>query len=148
MNTTLKETMRGVAAALLLAASSSEKAEAARQPDCSPIGSVIADGIASWYGPGFNGQQTANGERYDQNKFTAAHLRFAFASVLHVENMDNGKAVKLRVNDRGPYHAGRILDVSRIAALKLGFLDDGVAHVRIRLCDCKPHHSRKRHSPG
>lgn len=142
MKLTLKDQMKAAAAALLAAAIETNDAQAGDSTACS-AGRVIASGIASWYGPGFNGRPTANGETYDQNKFTAAHLRLAFSSIVRVENMENGKAVKLRVNDRGPYHGGRILDVSRIAAQALGFIDDGTAKVRIRLCDTKP----KRHQP-
>lgn len=134
MALTLKNQMKAAAAALLAAAVETNPVQADDASSCS-AGRVIARGTASWYGPGFNGRPTANGETYDQNKFTAAHLRLAFSSVVRVENLANGKSVKLRVNDRGPYHRSRILDVSRIAAQALGFIDDGTAQVRIRQCE-------------
>jgi rare lipoprotein A (peptidoglycan hydrolase) len=144
MAITIKDQMKTAAAAFLAVAIETNDAQAQDSLACA-AGRVIASGVASWYGPGFNGRRTANGETYDQNKFTAAHLRLAFSSVVNVENLENGKSVKLRVNDRGPYHGGRILDVSRIAAQALGFVDDGTAKVRIRLCDPKPKRQRPRH---
>ena len=77
-------------------------------------------GVASWYGPGFHGKYTANGEVYDQSDHTAAHRTLQMPCVLRVTNLDNGQSTIVRVNDRGPYARSRILDVSRAAAQELG----------------------------
>ncbi|MBU6507645.1 MAG: septal ring lytic transglycosylase RlpA family protein [Alphaproteobacteria bacterium] len=90
-------------------------------------------GIASWYGRDFNGKYTANGERYDMNTLTAAHRTLPMPSIVEVTNLDNGRSIQLRVNDRGPYARDRILDVSRRAAQLLGFENAGTAHVRVQL---------------
>lgn len=90
-------------------------------------------GVASWYGPNFDGKYTANGERYDMNALTAAHRTLPMPSVVEVTNLDNGRSIQLRVNDRGPYARDRILDVSRRAAQMLGFENTGTAHVRVQL---------------
>ncbi len=88
-------------------------------------------GIASWYGPGFHANSTANGERYDQYELTAAHRTLQMPSLVRVTNLDNGRSVVLRVNDRGPYSKGRIIDVSSRAADLLGFKGKGTAKVRV-----------------
>lgn len=88
-------------------------------------------GIASWYGPGFHANNTANGERYDQNELTAAHRTLQMPSLVRVTNLDNGRSVVLRVNDRGPYSKGRIIDVSSRAADLLAFKGKGTAKVRV-----------------
>ncbi|MGH6995650.1 MAG: septal ring lytic transglycosylase RlpA family protein, partial [Stellaceae bacterium] len=90
-------------------------------------------GVASWYGPDFDGKYTANGERFDMNTLTAAHRTLPMPSVVEVTNLDNGRSIQLRVNDRGPYARDRILDVSRRAAQMLGFENTGTAHVRVQL---------------
>src|SRR5690348_11610354 len=88
-------------------------------------------GIASWYGPGFHGKYTANGEVYDQSDRTAAHRTLQMPSVVRVTNLDNGRSTVVRVNDRGPYARGRVIDVSRAAAEELYMTHSGTAHVRI-----------------
>jgi rare lipoprotein A len=88
-------------------------------------------GIASWYGPGFHGKYTANGEVYDQSDHTAAHRTLQMPCVLRVTNLDNGQSTIVRVNDRGPYARSRILDVSRAAAEELGMIGRGTARIRI-----------------
>lgn len=90
-------------------------------------------GIASWYGPGFHGRQTANGERYDQNDLTAAHPTLPMPSLVRVTNLENGRSVDLRVNDRGPFSKSRIIDVSHRAAQLLGFHRQGTAKVRVKI---------------
>lgn len=90
-------------------------------------------GVASWYGPGFHGRRTANGERYDQNALTAAHPTLPMPSAVRVTNLENGRALILRINDRGPFARGRIIDVSRAAADKLGFRGAGTAKVRVEI---------------
>jgi rare lipoprotein A len=89
-------------------------------------------GIASWYGPGFHGSQTANGERYDQDDLTAAHRTLPMPSWVEVHNLDNGRRLVVRVNDRGPFVDGRIIDLSRRSAQLLGVDGPGLARVRVR----------------
>lgn len=100
-------------------------------------GSVSANGfrqrgIASYYGPGFHGRLTANGETFDMNAMTCAHLTLPFGTVLHVTNLDNGMEIVVRVNDRGPYVGGRIIDLSQGAAEDLGMIESGTAEVMLR----------------
>ncbi len=89
-------------------------------------------GQASWYGPGFHGRTTANGERFDMNAMTAAHRTLPFGTMVRVENLETGRSVTVRINDRGPFIEGRIIDVSRAAAAELDMIASGVARVRIR----------------
>ncbi len=93
----------------------------------------VETGIASWYGPDFHGRPTANGETYDMNALTAAHRTLPMPSIVRVVNLDNGRALALRVNDRGPFARGRIIDVSRRAAQLLGFRYRGTARVRVEI---------------
>ena len=90
-------------------------------------------GIASWYGEDFHGKYTANGEIFDLNAMTAAHRTLPMPSVVQVTNLDNGRSIELRVNDRGPYARGRIIDVSRRGAQLLGFEGQGTAKVRVKI---------------
>ena len=92
-------------------------------------------GRASWYGPGFHGKLTASGDRYDQNRLTAAHRTLPLGSTVTVTNLENGKSVKVVINDRGPYVRGRVIDLSRAAARKLDMLDAGVIDVRVAATD-------------
>jgi rare lipoprotein A len=86
-------------------------------------------GRASWYGPGFNGKQAASGEKFNQNAMTAAHKTLPFGTVVKVVDQNTGKSVQVRINDRGPYHGGRIIDLSKAAALKLGIVQAGTGKV-------------------
>jgi rare lipoprotein A len=88
-------------------------------------------GIASWYGPGFHGRQTANGETYDMHAMTAAHKKLPFDTIVEVRNRDNGRRTRVRINDRGPFVRGRIIDLSHAAAEELGMIGPGVARVEI-----------------
>lgn len=97
-------------------------------------------GMASWYGPGFHGKRTANGEAYDQRAMTAAHRTLPMPSVVRVTNLDNGNSVVVRVNDRGPFAHSRIIDVSKAAAEKLDMIRSGVASVRVEIL---PNESRR-----
>ncbi len=90
-------------------------------------------GIASWYGDEFGGKMTANGEIFDPALVSAAHKTLPMPSVVRVTNLDNGKSLVVRVNDRGPYVSGRIIDMSREGARLLGFKDQGIARVRVKL---------------
>ena len=89
------------------------------------------EGEASWYGPGFHGKRTASGEVYDMEDMTAAHRRLPFGTLVRVENRDNGRSAVVRINDRGPFARGRIIDLSRAAARDIGMLGPGTARVRI-----------------
>lgn len=90
-------------------------------------------GIASWYGPNFHGKLTANGESYNMNALTAAHRTLPLPTWVEVTNLENGRKLNLRINDRGPYAKGRIIDISRKGAQLLGFQTNGVAKVRVRI---------------
>ena len=92
-------------------------------------------GIASWYGSDFHGLATANGETYDMNALTAAHRTLPMPSMVRVTNLENGRQIALRVNDRGPFVNNRILDVSRRAAQLLGFETQGTARVRVEIME-------------
>ena len=94
-------------------------------------------GKASWYGPGFQGRKTASGERFNMNTYSAAHRTLAFGTKLCVENLHNGRGVTVRVNDRGPFARGRVVDVSRKAAQSLGMIRSGTASVRVSVVGSK-----------
>ncbi len=96
-------------------------------------------GIASWYGPKFNLKKTANGEIFDQEKISAAHKTLPLPSIVKVTNLENNNTIFLRVNDRGPFVNDRIIDFSKRAAIKFGFYEQGIAHVRVQLIDSGPH---------
>lgn len=88
-------------------------------------------GKASWYGPGFHGKKTATGEIYNQNALTAAHRTLPLGTEVEVTNVKNGKSVEVEINDRGPYVGGRVIDLSRAAAIELGMKEKGLAPVKI-----------------
>lgn len=89
-------------------------------------------GVASWYGAKFHGRNTSSGEPYDLYKATAAHRTLPLPTYAEVTNLDNGKSVIVKINDRGPFHSERIIDLSYAAALKLDFVDQGTARVDVR----------------
>ena len=105
----------------------------------SEVASYSEEGQASWYGPGFHGRDTANGEQFDTTDFTAAHRTLPMPSVVRVTNLDNGKAVLVRINDRGPFKRERIIDVSKSTAQALDFHQAGTTRVRV---DFLPEESR------
>jgi rare lipoprotein A len=90
-------------------------------------------GVASYYGDRFHGRQTANGERYDQGKFTAAHKSYPFGTLVRATNLKNGKSVIVRINDRGPYVKGRIIDLSVRAAETIDLLDPGITKIKLEI---------------
>ncbi|MEG0787514.1 MAG: septal ring lytic transglycosylase RlpA family protein [Comamonas sp.] len=96
---------------------------------------VDQQGVASWYGPGFHGRKTANGERFNQYELTAAHPTYAFGTQLCVRSKATGQAVVVRVNDRGPFVKNRVIDLSKAAAEEIGMLDRGVKSVEIYKLD-------------
>nr|WP_246484204.1 septal ring lytic transglycosylase RlpA family protein [Marivibrio halodurans] len=93
----------------------------------------VEEGIASWYGPNFHGKPTANGAIFDQWKVSAAHRTLPMPSIVRVTNLENGRSLKVKVNDRGPFSQNRIIDLSRKAAQLLGFEQKGTALVRVEL---------------
>ncbi len=97
-------------------------------------------GIASWYGPGFHGKKTANGEVFNKNELTAAHRTLQMPSLIRVTNLQNGRSLIVRVNDRGPFSRGRVLDLSERAAELLAFKNQGTARVKIEVL---PEESRR-----
>lgn len=88
-------------------------------------------GRASWYGPGFHGRRTASGEIFNQNALTAAHPSLRFGTRVRVTNLNNGRSITVRINDRGPYAKGRVIDLSAAAARSVGLIRSGVAPVRV-----------------
>lgn len=93
----------------------------------------IQYGNASWYGHKFHGKKTASGERFNKQSFTGAHKQLPFGTIIRVTNLRNGKDVYVRINDRGPFVTGRIVDISRAAAEAIGFRKRGVAKVRVEV---------------
>jgi rare lipoprotein A len=94
----------------------------------------LEEGLASYYGPGLAGRPTASGEKFNPKALTAAHRKLPFGACLRVVNMENGRSVEVRVNDRGPFVQGRVVDVSTAAAKQLGMMDKGLARVRLYRC--------------
>ena len=95
----------------------------------------ILEGLASWYGPGFVGRRTANGEIFTSAELTAAHKTLPFNTRVRVTRLDNSRSVVVRINDRGPFKPGRVIDLSRVAALELDLIRSGVARVRLEVLD-------------
>lgn len=93
----------------------------------------VRRGTASWYGPGFHGRRTANGERYNQNGLTAAHRSLPFGTRVRVTNLRNNRSVVVRINDRGPFVGGRIIDLSAGAAKQIGVYHSGLAPVKLEI---------------
>lgn len=91
------------------------------------------EGLASWYGPGFAGKFTASGEVFDTRKLTAAHRSLALGTIVRVENPRNGRAVIVKINDRGPFHDDRVIDLSPEAAARIGMLGRGIMPVRVTI---------------
>jgi len=98
------------------------------------VGTVV-EGIASWYGPGYHGQSTSSGERYDQDQLTAAHPYWAFGTLAKVTLLSTGRSVVVRINDRFPAHKGRAIDLSRAAARAIGLIGPGTGEVRIEVVE-------------
>ncbi|CAA6809763.1 MAG: Rare lipoprotein A precursor [uncultured Sulfurovum sp.] len=90
-------------------------------------------GKGSWYGKKFHGRKTANGERYNMYAYTAAHKTLPFGTVVKVTNLRNKRSVTVRINDRGPYIRGRIIDLSYLAAKKLGYVNKGVTKLKVKV---------------
>jgi len=98
---------------------------------------TILDGVASYYGKEHHGKKTANGEIFDMNKLTAAHRSLPFGSQVKVTNLSNNRSVTVRINDRGPYVSGRIIDLSQAAAERLEMIQAGIVRVKVEILDAK-----------
>jgi rare lipoprotein A len=107
----------------------------ARPDVTSHHGAALEEGQASYYGTELQGRRTASGEQFNPNAFTAAHRTLPFGTCLVVQNLSNGRRVRVRINDRGPYAERRIIDVSLAAARELGMIGTGTARVRLYRCD-------------
>ena len=129
----------GIALSILFAACSGRQPapSAVPAPVVVPPGTAV-DGVASWYGPGFNGRRTANGEIYNQEDMTAASNIFPLGTRLMVTNLENQRSVEVRVNDRGPFRKGRKLDLSHGAACVLGIVNPGTARCRMEVLSAPP----------
>lgn len=130
--------MRGTLAALLLAATIAagcgKKQARTRVPPAPAVRKgQTEDGIASWYGHPYHGRKTANGEVYDMNRMTAAHKTLPFGVWVEVKNKTNAQKVQVRINDRGPFIDGRIIDLSRAAAKEIDLIRPGTAPVRVKV---------------
>lgn len=90
-------------------------------------------GLASWYGPGFAGRRSASGEIFDPNQLTAAHKTLPFGTIVRVTNVNNGRSVVVRINDRGPYVGNRVIDLSAAAANAIGMINSGVGQVQMQI---------------
>jgi rare lipoprotein A len=121
-----------LAAGGLLALAGGCSRQAAPDPRLAPP--PPQQGIASWYGAAHHGKLTANGERFDKEAFTAAHPRLRFGTCVRVRHLGNGREVQVRINDRGPYAGGRIIDLSEAAARQLQMVEKGVARVELLPC--------------
>jgi rare lipoprotein A len=110
-------------------------AKARPHPPSLPSSPSVETGLASWYGYPYHGRKSANGEVFDQEKMTAAHRTLAFGTRVRVTNVENSRAVDVRITDRGPFVDGRVIDVSRAAARALGIIGSGVAQVRLEIVD-------------
>ena len=105
------------------------------QPPPPPVEGGVQVGVASWYGPGFHGRATASGEIFDQERLTAAHPSLPLGTRVLVTSLENGRAVAVRINDRGPFVGGRIVDLSYAAARELHMIGPGIMRVRLEVLD-------------
>jgi rare lipoprotein A len=101
-------------------------------PERAAVGTTV-EGMASWYGPGFDGKKTSSGEPFDQDALTAAHAYWAFGTRVKVTFLQTGKSVVVRINDRFPTHKGRAIDLSRAAAKAIGLIGPGTGMVRLEI---------------
>jgi len=132
---------------MFVVASSAEAPLVARQAE--PVKPIrVWTGKASWYGPGFHGRVTANGEIYDQEGPTAAHRTLPLGSIVRLVDIRTGRARVVRINDRGPYIEGREIDVSRGIAEELGFEERGLERLRIELLEVPDHRWSKKLAAG
>lgn len=133
------------AAGLLTAACGRKKTKVSRvppppsQPQSAPSDYAPESGLASWYGHPYHGRASASGEIYDMEQMTAAHRTLPFGTVVHVENLENGMTTDVRINDRGPFINGRVIDLSHAAARTIKMLGPGTARVRLTIVQAPAH---------
>jgi peptidoglycan lytic transglycosylase len=121
-------------ALLIFLAGCGHKQQTVRLPPPTPAVLGAAEvGIASWYGHPYHGRRTSNGETYDMDQMTAAHLSLPFGTLVRVTNLDNGRDTEVRINDRGPFVKDRIIDLSRAAARQISMIGPGTARVRVEV---------------
>jgi rare lipoprotein A len=127
------ETRRSIAAEPSMTADKKAKEEetVSDQPVHSSDRFMVAEGKASYYANMFHGHKTASGEHFNRKNYTAAHRSLPFGTIVRVTNLDNGRKVVVKVNDRGPYLRSRIIDISQAAAKQIGLVGHGIGHVRI-----------------
>ena len=102
-------------------------------PAQAPSVGLVEVGVASWYGPGYNGKRTSSGERFDQDDLTAAHASWQFGTRVRVTFLTTGRSVVVRINDRFPNHKGRVIDLSKGAARQIGLIGPGTGRVRLEI---------------
>jgi len=119
----------------LVACSANPKPAYVFPPAETPAVGTVVNGVASWYGPGYDGKQASSGERFDQNALTAAHPYWAFGTRVRVTLLSTGRSVVVRINDRFPAHKGRAIDLSRAAAQAIGLIGPGTGEVRLEIVE-------------
>jgi rare lipoprotein A len=127
----LKSTLKKVLALAISALMVASLSACGTGPEVRQAPRYQAEGLASYYGKKFHGRRTASGERFNMNAMTAAHRSLEFGTRVKVTNLKNKRSVTVRINDRGPFKRGRIIDLSYAAANKIGMLADGVVRVRV-----------------
>lgn len=133
-----------VGSALYLLPMAAGAEERPRAPRKQRAVSHLGEGLASYYSSALTGRRTASGERLDPKALTAAHRTLPFGTCLRVVNQGNGRSVQVRVNDRGPFSRGRVVDVTLAAARRLGMVEAGVARVRLYRCAPPPQDNKPR----
>jgi rare lipoprotein A len=129
-----------IAGVLAIVASGCGRKKHARvAPLPAPAAASVEEGVASWYGHPYHGRPSASGEIYDMEKLTAAHRTLPFGAWVRVLNLDNQKRVDLRINDRGPFVAGRVIDISHAAAREIAMIGPGTARVRVEVISLPAH---------
>jgi rare lipoprotein A len=121
------------AVGLAVAGCATHRASMARPPEVHLPPGFVVEGMASWYGPGYDGKRTSNGEVYDQDALTAAHYDWAFGTQVRVTLLSTGRSVVVRINDRFPPWKGRLIDLSRGAARAIGLIGPGTGRVRVEV---------------
>ena len=122
-----------LALGLGLASCSHPRPRYAFPPAETPAVGIVVEGVASWYGPGYDGNRTSSGEVFDQDALTAAHYSWAFGTRVKVTLLSTGRSTVVRVNDRFPNHKGRVIDLSRGAARAIGLIGPGTGQVRLEV---------------
>jgi peptidoglycan lytic transglycosylase len=120
---------------LAVAACATHRRPSTRPEEVHPPRGLVVEGIASWYGPGYDGKRTSNGEVFDQDALTAAHYNWAFGTQVRVTLLSSGRTVVVRINDRFPPWKGRLLDLSRGAARTIGLIGPGTGQVRVEVIE-------------